>query len=237
MRKLLYAFKPFLVEILNDLMMAACIIGPIFAGAAFKFLIPELEEFLCQYYGKAAIITPYYAIFDMLIIVMTPIMFCFAGVMVVLEEMDCGVAKYYAVTPLGKGGYLVTRIVFPCIISFVYDMILLRIFSISGMNLVMMLVLSFGGCLLAILTALLVVTLANNKMEGIAIVKLCGILILGIPIPYFVLTPLKYLFGFLPSFWMAKLCITNNYLCAIPMVITAVFFIFLLYSRFRKKLL
>lgn len=72
---------------------------------------------------------------------MTPILFSFAGVLVILDEIDCGMAKYYGVTPVGKNGYLASRI---------------------------------SGTLLAIITALFVVAFEKNKIERMALVKLCG---------------------------------------------------------------
>lgn len=237
MKKILHAFKPFVVETLSDLMLFACLLGPILAGIFFHYGVPLLERELCMYYGREQLLYPFYAIFDLFIMVLAPIMFCFAGVMVILEERDCGVAKYYVVTPLGKKGYLTARIILPGIVAYFYDLILIKLFSISEMKIPQMVSLSIGGCLLAIVTALIVLSFANNKMEGLALVKLSSIVILGIPISYFVTGPIKYLFGFLPSFWMAELCRTGKDICVIPMVGTGIFLIAVLYAKFKKKLI
>lgn len=237
MKKISRAFTPFLKEITHDYMLVACNIGPIIIGCAFRFLLPTLENLLCRHFGMTQILTPYYIIFDLILVIMTPILFCFAGVLVFLDEFDSGVAKYYTVTPLGKGGYLFSRIGVPAIISFVYDIVLLSIFTASGIHILMNFVLCISGGLTAIITSLIVVTFAKNKMEGMALVKLCGLLIIGIPVAYFITSPVQYLFCILPSYWMAKLCITKNYIFLIPTLLSSFFIILGLCYRFRKKLL
>lgn len=237
MKQVLRALRPFLTEITHDFMLAACVAGPIMMGAAFHFLLPVLERLLCGRFGAVQMLASYYIIFDLLLAVMTPILFCFAGVLVVLEELDCGVAKYYAVTPIGKSGYLLSRIGIPALIALVYNAALLCIFSISNIDFAMIILLSVSGGLTAVLTSLLVVSFAKSKMEGMALVKLCGLLLIGIPVAYFVVSPVRYLFGVFPSFWIAELCITQNYLYFIPAVFLSCLIILGLHGRFHERLL
>lgn len=237
MKNILYAVKPFLWEITHNFLLAVCIIEPIIMGCLFKFVIPELENVLCNYFGLEQIMAPYYIVFDLLLVVLTPIIFCVAGILVILEELDCGTAKYYAVTPVGKSGYLLSRIGIPTVVAFVYDVVLLSIFSISDMNLFLTIVFSICGVLLAIITSLIVVTYAKNKMSGMGLVKLCSLLVIGIPAAYFVPGTVRYLFGVFPSFWMAEFCMTNNTIFLIPVFVVSVAVIIWLYRSFEKRLL
>ncbi len=237
MKKVFLAFKPFFTEISHDFMLIACLIGPILMGAAFYFALPLLENLLCEYFNLQVILIPYYILFDLVLSIMTPILFCFAGVLVVLDEIDCGVAKYYAVTPVGKVGYLLSRIVFPTGFAFLYTIILLSIFSVAKIRLTFVVVFSISGVLLAIITALFVLAFAKNKIEGMALVKLCGLLIVGVPASYFITEPIRYIFAILPSFWIAEFCATTNYWFFVLSVIISVIYIFALYARFRKKFL
>lgn len=237
MKKTLLAFKPFLVEISHDFMLVACIMGPILMGTAFRFGIPQLEMILCNYFKVSVILSPYYILLDLLLCIMTPILFCFAGVLVILEEIDCGMAKYYGVTPIGKNGYLASRITFPSMLALFYNMILLNIFSLSKISFLFGVLLSISGTLLAIITALFVVAFAHNKIEGMALVKLCGLLIVGVPASYFIFEPIRYLFGILPSFWMAEFSARRNYGYFFVTVILCGVYIAALYGKFKKKLL
>lgn len=237
MKKVLFIMKPFITEIKHDFMLVACIVGPMFVGAIFKFLLPVLENVLCDYFSMEYILSPYYDVFDMILVVMTPIMLCFAGVMVILEEVDNGVMKYYAVTPVGRGGYLCSRLVIPVVVAVIYDVLLLLLFTSSHMELVMILALSVSGGLFANITSILVIAFAKNKMEGMALIKLCGILIIGIPASYFISGPVRYLFGVLPSFWMAELLELRNIWMFAMVLITSGAWVGLLYGKFRRKLL
>ncbi|WKY44018.1 ABC transporter permease [Eubacteriaceae bacterium ES2] len=235
MRKIINATRPFVLSILHDAMMIVCILAPLLMGVAFRFFVPILENLLCQYFSLPQIITPYYILFDLMLAIMTPIMFCFSGVLVMLEEFDNGTAKYYFVTPVGKSGYLLSRLILPALMAFVYDLLLLTIFTVSGLDPLMILIFSICGTLMAVLCSLLVVAFAQNKMAGMALIKLCGILLVGIPVVYFVNSPIQYLFAILPSFWMAKISLTGNYLYILPTVFTSSIIIAGLYKRFTVK--
>lgn len=237
MKKVFLAFMLFLKQIRHDFMLAICIAAPIIMGAAFRFLLPLLENILCSYFSMDVILTPYYILFDLLLAIMTAIMFCFAGVLVVLEELDDGIAKYLAVTPLGKRGYVLSRIGLPTVLATFYTVLVLGVFTVSGVSWRMMICFAIGGGLTGILTALLVIAFAKNKLEGMVYIKLCGLLIAGIPVAYFVKGPAQYLCAVLPSFWLAKLCITAQYVFLAPAVILSALFIFVFYKKFKTKLL
>lgn len=55
-----------------------------------------------------------------------------------------------------------------------------------------------------IITALLVIAISTNKVEGMAIGKLSGLISMGMFVPLLFDTPIQYAAGFLPSFWVGK---------------------------------
>ncbi|MDW7659426.1 MAG: hypothetical protein SCM11_19840 [Bacillota bacterium] len=69
-----------------------------------------------------------------------------------------------------------------------------------------------------------------------ALAKLSGIIMLGLPVPFFLLTGIQYLFAPLPSFWIAKLSLENQYLYLLPALLTSVLWLWVLFGRFEKKL-
>ena len=96
------------------------------------------------------------------------------------------------------------------LIASLYDVLLLFLFSLTNVSIVENLIYSVSGALMSIISALLVIAFAKNKMEGMALIKMCGLLFLGIPIVYFIKSPIQYVFSFLPSYWMAKISATGN---------------------------
>lgn len=237
MKKLLCAMKPFIQEISHDFMLIACLAMPIIMGVAFKFALPILENVLCVQFVKTSILSPYYLIFDLLLAIMTPMMFTFVGVMTVLSEMDNGTTKYLCVTPIGKSGYLLSRIGIPSVIAFFYDALFLSIFSITNISFLMNIAISFSSVLLSLITSMLVISLAKNKLEGMGLIKMCGFLILGIPAVYFIPSSVKYAFAIFPTFWLTKLGKNENYIFLFPTILISLIWISLLSSKFKKKFL
>jgi len=236
MKPLLCSFKMFIYQIFEDAMLFAVIIAPILAACFFRFGIPAIEQMLCYYFNKTAILTHYYLLFDLLLSVITPYMFCFASSMVMLTEYDENMTSYMAVTPIGKRGYLFSRLGFSSIISFIISVILMLCFSLSKWSLLMIMLTCMLTNILSIIVSLLLFSFSHNKVEGMAVAKLSGLLILGLPVPFFLLSNVQYLFSFLPSFWIAKFCMEQNYLFLLFALLTSLVCVWLLYRKFERKL-
>ena len=236
MKAVMNAFKRFLSGILDDFMLSVCIHAPVIMGAALHFGIPMLENFLCRTFSESNILKPYYLIFDLLLAVMTPMMLAFSGVMTTLEELDNGTAKYLMVTPIGKTGYLTSRICVLPTACIVYSVIVITIFGISDINLMMNFLLSVTSAVTGIIVSLLVVAFAGNKVEGMALTKLCGIFLLGIPAVFFLPTPISYLCGVIPSYWFTLMAKSNNYIYVIPTLAVSAVWFTLIYKKFSSKL-
>ena len=101
MKPVYIAFGRFIREIFKDAMLIAITFLPVFLGLLFKFGVPLAEAFLTAKTEMPQVLLPYYMLFDLTIIFATPVMFGYAGLMVILEERDTGVLNYLAVTPLG----------------------------------------------------------------------------------------------------------------------------------------
>ena len=226
----------FLRQISKDSMLYAVIAAPLLAGCFFRFAIPQIESLLCNYFGKAAILSEYYLLFDLFLAVLTPYMLCFASSMVILTEYDENMVSYMAVTPVEKRGYIVSRLVLPVAVSLFLSVALMALFSLTQWSIERMLLVCFLSGILSVTEALMVVSFSRNRVEGMALAKLTGILMLGLPVPFFLFSGIQYLFSVLPSFWIAKLFKEGNYLLILPALFTSAVWSWLLYGRFEKKL-
>ena len=236
MKPLLRCFGMFLRQISKDSMLYAVLFAPVLAACMFRFGIPYAETLLCAYFGKPAILSNYYLLVDLFLAVLTPYMFCFASSMVMLTELDENMAAYMAVTPIGKRGYLTSRLVFPTVISFFVSILLMHFFSLTVWSVPILLITCLMTGLSSIAVSLLIVAYSHNRVEGMALAKLSGIILLGLPVPFFLFSGVQYLFSVLPSFWIAKLCIDQNLFFALPALLTCLLWIWVLYGRFEKKL-
>ena len=230
MKKILSSTIQVFRQIKSDPMMFASCFTPFIMGALIKFGIPFLEritEFSLQ---------GYYPIFDLLLSIMAPVLLCFAFAMITLEEIDDKVSRYFSITPLGKAGYLFTRLVVPAIISAVIAYIVLLLFSLEKLSIGMTICLALLGSVQAIIVSLMIITLSGNKLEGMAVTKLSALTLLGIPVPFFVKGMFQYTVGFLPSFWVGKAIQNNGYIYLIIALIVSSVWFSILASKLLKKL-
>lgn len=216
-------------QIKSDPMMFAACFTPFVMGALIKFGIPFLEritDFSLQ---------TYYPLFDLLLSIMAPVLLCFAFAMITLEEIDDKVSRYFSITPLGKSGYLFTRLGVPSIISAVIAFIVLLLFSLEKLSIGMTICLALLGSVQAIIVSLMIITLSSNKLEGMAVTKLAALTLLGIPAPFFIDSYYQFSVGFLPSFWVAKAMQNEAVLYfSIGLMVALVWYYFLTKRLFRK---
>ncbi|PBE06838.1 ABC transporter permease, partial [Clostridioides difficile] len=174
-------------------------------------------------------------IFDLLLSIMAPVLLCFAFAMITLEEIDDKVSRYFSITPLGKSGYLFTRLGVPSIISAVIAFIVLLLFSLEKLSIGMTICLALLGSVQAIIVSLMIITLSSNKLEGMAVTKLAALTLLGIPAPFFIDSYYQFSVGFLPSFWVAKAMQNETVLYfSIGLMVALVWYYFLTKRLFRK---
>lgn len=222
-------------QIGSDYMLLAAFFVPLLLGALVRFGVPVLEGALTAYFSTAELLTPYYPLFDLLLCMIAPIMFCFSFAMVLLEEIDDKVARYFMVTPLGKGGYLVSRVGLPAGISLVFTPLLLLVFHISPLAPGTILALSLLGCLMGIIVSLVIIALSANKLEGMAATKLASMLMLGASVPYFIQTDAGKLFMLLPSYWLGQYALAPSLLTLCGGLGVCGIWIVMLAGRFRRK--
>ena len=238
MKPVYISFRCFIKEIFKDAMLAAMTFLPLFLGVLFKFGVPFIESIIASRTGKADFLEPYYILFDLIIIFSTPVMFGYTGLMVILEERDTGITRYLSVTPLGIKGYINSRLVFLSAIASVYALFVELFLRISAISFVQLLL----GCIFSFLTGIwlicMIVSLASNKVEGLAFSKFSGFLILGPFASFFIKDDLKYLAGFLPTFWFTEYCLNIGIYAVIALAVsfalTAVL-LFLVIRLFKMK--
>ena len=206
MKVLIQSFIMVIRQIRKDSMLILVCFASVLAGLFFRFAIPRLETLLCVYFLKSSILAPYYRLFDLILNLLTPYMLCFAASMVMLDEYDQNMIRYLAITPLQKSGYIISHLLIPAILSTIVSMVLVFAFHLTVWSFFDLLAVSIVSLLSAFTVALFIFTFSHNKLEGMAMAKLSGCILLGLPIPFFVHSPLQYLFFAFPSFWIAKFC-------------------------------
>lgn len=236
MKAILSSFRVFIRQIIRDDMLWAVCLAPFLAGLFFRFAIPAIDRWQAQTFGSGYLLAEYYLLFDLMLNLLTPYMFCFAAAMVMLTEYDENIAVYMAITPVGKSGYILSRLLIPAGLAVPAGLMVTAIFSLTSWSIGKLTVISLLSGLLSLAVALLVVSFSNNRVEGMALAKLSGLMMMGLPIPFFIVSKHQYWFSALPSFWIARLSIGQNYIYSLPATITSVIWILILYRKFARKL-
>lgn len=236
MKPLWRSFAVFIRQIKEDDMLLGVCFTPLLTGLLFRFGVPFLEGQLCAHFEADAILAPYYLLFDLFLCIVTPYMFCFVSSLVMLTEYDENMASYLSVTPVGKRGYIISRLILPAAFSFFAAVLVMLLFSLTVWTLPLLIAACLLSCLLSIAVALIIFSLSHNRVEGMAMGKLAGLFLLGLFVPFFLESWAQYLFAPLPSFWVAKLCAEANFVHLFPALLTSLLWIWALYRRFERKI-
>jgi fluoroquinolone transport system permease protein len=197
------SFRMFLRQIYRDSMLVLILVAPLLAGTFFRFAIPVIEGFLAGYFGSP-ILSPFYQLIDLFLSLLSPYMFLFASTMVLLEERDEGIAVYLSVTPVGRNGYIFSRLILPSLIALVVTFCILTFFSLVPGRVLFRFGLSVSASVLALTLAFLVFFAAGNRIEGMALVKAASIVLVAVAVPFFIRSPLRFLLSSLPRSGLGK---------------------------------
>lgn len=236
MKAIRLSFFQMLAYLRRDMMLFAACLAPVLAELLFRFAIPLLEAALTDWFHQSAILSPYYALIDILFSMLSPTMFCFVSAMVALEENDEKTAQYLFIIPLGKLGYLTARFGVPAAAGFLITVILLPAFKLTAFSPIAILLLAAGGTLQGMMVALLVVTFSSNKLEGMAVTKLSTLPVFGAAIPFFIKGNVQYMLSPLPSFWIGKAIVEHTIMYMLPAFPLSLVWIYVLLKRYLRKI-
>ena len=118
--------------------------------------------------------------------------------------------------------------------AFAMSIIVLGVFRISEISIMTILSSSLISALAGIFSAMMVVSVAGNRVEGLALSKLMGI---GLILVWFIPEPYSYFFAFLPSFWIGKLIMDGASVFSFLFgLLTCLIWIFFFARRFLRRI-
>ncbi len=121
----------------------------------------------------------------------------------ILEDRDDGPLLALDITPLGKAGFTLHRATVTFAITFLITLISAPQI-LPGVGIVTFLALAVFVGLQAVILAFAIPALARNKVEGLAVTKILNTAVI-IPLLALLPSPLRYLAGFVPNFWLGEL--------------------------------
>lgn len=181
--------------------LLAWVIGlPVGAALLMRFGVPPLTGWLSSTYGFDLV--PFYPVVGgYFVVVMMPIVLGFVVGFLLLDERDDDTLRALQVTPLSPVAYLAYRAGVPTLVSLLLMPALVPLAGLSPLGLGATLVVAVASAPLAPLFAFTLPAFARNKVQGFALVKLLGALMMLPVLAYVVPDPWRWLFGIVPSFW------------------------------------
>lgn len=229
------------LQIYRDQMLLLLCVAPFLSGIGIKIAVPLIDTLLVKYLDFS--MEPYFLMADALILTLGPAMTGMMVGLLMLDERDDGICIYLSVTPVGGKAYFTSRLVLPFAYSLAASLAIAVFCMLGGLPYGWLpapaVLSSFSG----ILMAMMLVSIASNKVEGLAVSKLLGIILFGIPLAWFANSYLRVIGCLLPTYWVMNILIkasggqTVKYLLdfILGMACTSVWFI-ILYRIFVKKL-
>ncbi|AJQ95769.1 hypothetical protein [Gynuella sunshinyii] len=123
-----------------------------------------------------------------------------------LEEKEQGVFRAIAVTPLNNDRYLYYRFVITAIIAIVMTYFVHQLLGLVSINAISLLLLVCVAAWQIPLQALMIAGIARNTLEGFAMMKSTGFMLLVpmLVLYFFAASKLSWIAGIFPFFWVIK---------------------------------
>lgn len=196
-------------NITRDSLLIITILAPILLALFIKFFIPLVNSMLYERMGFK--LSPYYNIIMGTAFMLIPMIIgCMAG-FILLEDKDENVLSYFEITPLRKKGYLIYRLTSPIILSVFLSVFLFYFSNLIKISFIKVILIIVIASMEAPIITLILGSIAENRVEGLALSKLIGIFFALPIILSLVDIKYKWLLGFFPTYWIPKMLNGNLY--------------------------
>ncbi|WP_372481303.1 ABC transporter permease [Mycolicibacterium lacusdiani] len=189
----------------RDPLMVMLLVAPVIWTVAVAGLTPPTTRMLAERHGFDLV--PYYPLVATAFLLLTSIIVAGGlAAFLVLDEVDAGTLTALRTTPVRLSTFFAYRAATVIAVTAVYVIATLSFSGIVRGGLTATLVpIGLLSGLSAVVTLLLIVAMAGNKIQGLAAIRGLGMLIAGLPcLPWFIDSPWNVAFGVLPPYWAAK---------------------------------
>lgn len=189
----------------RDPLLVMIVAAPAIWTTGVALLTPMFTTMLIERYDFDLV--PYYPLVLTAFLLLTSIIIV-GGLasFLVLDEVDAGTLTALRVTPVPLSTFFTYRAATVVIVTTAYVIATMSFSGILEPGLMPALVpIGLLAGLSAVVTLLLIVAVASNKIQGLAMVRGLGMLIAGLPcLPWFIQSGWSVAFGVLPPYWAAK---------------------------------
>lgn len=159
-----------------------------------RLVIPWLSENIIP-------LNNYYSLLFMLIVIMIPMMFGFVTGFLIMDERDENLLTVLRVMPISRNTYLIYRMGFMSVLSFVYILLFPALTGLININILDYLPIAVLLALFAPVMGLVANIVANNKVQAFAVFKMLGGVFFLPLLAFLINNDFKYILGIIPNFW------------------------------------
>jgi fluoroquinolone transport system permease protein len=178
-----------------------CIVAPLL-GLLLRYAAPPAAAALDHRFGLDLI--PYYGLIMSFLPIAVAAMVGTVTGFLLLDQRDDQTITALLVTPLSLTRYLAYRLLVQMLLCVVLSCVALALAGLSATTPLQVLVSSVSAAPLAPIYAIFLGSFANNKVQGFALIKALGIIIVPCVAAYFVAQPWQSAFGLVPHYWPLK---------------------------------
>jgi fluoroquinolone transport system permease protein len=191
------------LSVRRDAMLRWMIFLPLLITAAVRIVLPLLITRLDSWLPLD--LQPLYRpLMGALFFLLVPFLWGMLSGFLLLDQRDDHTLAALQITPLPLRHYLLYRLGAPTALGAVTVFILFPLADLGSLPVGARLMLALGAAPLAPLVALLMAALARNKVQGMALTKASGLLIVPALAAYFLPLPWRWLAAIAPTFWPAE---------------------------------
>jgi fluoroquinolone transport system permease protein len=192
-----------LKSIRRDSLLRWMVLFPLLIALLVRWGVPAVTRYSIEQFRFD--LTPYYDLVMSLVLLMIPVMFGMIVGFLLLDQRDDRTLSALQVTPLGLNGYLVYRISAPVLLSGLITFAVFPLANLVSVAPLRLLFTALAAAPLAPLCALALAAFAENKVQGFALSKASGAVLLPPLLAYFIPSSWQLLFGLAPTYWPVKL--------------------------------
>jgi len=195
-------FKNFIVsefkKYLRDPMMKFLFFYPLVFGLIGRYALPIIAD-------NSGFSIERYA--DLILVILTLFTPHIYGALIgfsILDDRDDHILTSIKTTPLGINQFLSIRIAMAFVLCFLGTIFVMWFSNIGNISMINMIALAFLASLAAPMTGLFINAISSNKIEGFAVMKGSGTILVFPILALFFIDKKEFFFSFAPGFWPAK---------------------------------
>lgn len=190
-------------NIRRDSLLRWMVLMPFLFAFLFRYVVPWARDGLLARTGFD--LAPYYILLMSYgFVIGVPTLFGVVIGFLLLDEKDEETLTALQVTPMTLGSYLAYRVLLPMVLSVVLILLAYPLANMVSMPTRDLLVVSVLAAPMAPIFALFLASVAQNKVQGFAIMKGSGSILILPLAAYFFQGAWTYLLGIIPTFWPLK---------------------------------